>query len=211
MKEVIIIEKKYSARMEQVLDESWKIFKSQFVNKKYEINSEAPFQFHFAQIIRSVGNLYSICNGDYFDIDLEKRCEDVRGKVKYIDITCGFQDKFKCAIELKFKTKRQSAEDLGRVDTYRDLEALEEMVIKKGYNLGKYYLITDNSIYTKKSDRGVGTEFGIHDNYHTETSREYHSNNKGLENIRVVLTNKYIFQWEKSKDWYFLELTVQRT
>ena len=60
MKEKEIINFEYPDRLKEVLDISWKIFKSQFIHRRHEINKEAPFQHHFAQIIRNLGNLFPI-------------------------------------------------------------------------------------------------------------------------------------------------------
>lgn len=107
MKNPEIIEFEYSQRLNEVLQQSWKIFKSQFIFKRNKITKEAPFQHHFAQIIKNVGDLYSISEKDLFKVDLETKCENIKGKTKYIDITCEFVDKINCAIELKFKTAQQ--------------------------------------------------------------------------------------------------------
>ena len=65
---------------------------------------------------------------------METKCENINGKPKYIDISCGFIDKINCAIELKFKTAQQGAQDHGRIDAYRDIYALE-LVTEKLFNL----------------------------------------------------------------------------
>src|SRR5690606_691576 len=149
------IEFEYSKRLEEILDQSWKIFKSQFIYGRHKINKEAPFQHHFAQIIKSVGNLYSISEKDLFKVDLEVKCLNIKGKSKYIDITCEFVDKINCAIELKFKTSQQGAQDHGRIDAYVDIEALE-LVTNSEYKIGKFYMITDSQTYINKSNKGVG-------------------------------------------------------
>lgn len=73
LKEPDIIQSEYTKRMHEILDQSWKIFKSQFINKRHEIETEAPFQHHLAYIIRSVGELYSLDKKDLFKVDLEKK------------------------------------------------------------------------------------------------------------------------------------------
>ena len=218
-----LIEENYPKRMEQILEKSWKIFKSQFVNGRIEINKEAPFQHHFAQIIKSVGDLYAINKEDLFRTDLETKCENVKEKSKYIDITCGFLDRYSdkyktsCAIELKFKTKVQAAQDVGRVDAYVDIEALEKIVIeKKDYDLGKFYMITDYDAYTKPFKGKSAEDFKTHHKHTTEAEKEFiHSHNwKGLKGAKVFLKNSYTFNWEKidkdEQEWYFLELTVKQ-
>jgi|GEM_PF-1070622 len=209
MKEKEIIEFEYEKRLNEILELSWKIFKSQFICGRHEINKEAPFQHHFAQIIRSVGNLYSIAEKDLFKVDLETKCDKVKGKSKYIDITCEFVDKINCAIELKFKTAKQGAQDHGRIDAYVDIEALE-IVTWDQFDLGKFYMITDSTPYINKSNRGVGTVFATHNGFVSEKGKEFWFDSKGREDVRVNLRNSYKFDWEKIDNWYFLDITVSK-
>jgi len=208
MKNADIITFDYRARLEEVLDLSWKIFKSQFIYGRHEITKEAPFQHHFAQIIRMVGELYSVDKDDLFKVDLETKFENIKGKTKYVDITCQYVNKIKCAIELKFKTARQSAQDHGRIDAYSDIETLELITSQEEFELGKFYMITDSTAYIHKSKKGVGTVFALHDGYVSEKDKELSFPSKGRENVVVNLRNNYLFQWEKIHNWYFLDLTI---
>ena len=208
MKETNIIEFDYFNRLNEVLDQSWKIFKSQFIHGRHEINKEAPFQHHFAQIIRNVGNLYSIAEKDLFKVDLETKCDNVKGKSKYIDISCEFVDNINCAIELKFKTAKQGAQDHGRIDAYIDIEALEIVTMDK-FNIGKFYMITDSTAYINQSKKGVGTIFATHNGFITKPKNEFWYNSKGRENVRVFLKKSYQFEWEMINNWYFLEITIK--
>ncbi len=204
-----IVEFEYSKRLKEVLNESWKIFKSQFIYQRHEISKEAPFQHHFAQIIRNVGNLYSVAPKDLFKVDLETKCKNVKGKSKYIDITCEFVDEINCAIELKFKTALQGAQDHGRIDAYVDLEALE-IVTKNQFALGKFYMITNSTPYINKSKKGVGTVYATHQGFVSKKNKHLWFESKGREHIRIKLRNSYEFNWEKIEDWYFLDLTITK-
>ena len=150
-----IIPSDYISRMNEIMSVSWRIFISQFINKRHVINKEAPFQHHFAQIIRTVGELYSINESDLFKVDLEIKLENIKGKSKYIDLSCQFDKIIKCGIELKFKLKIQGAQDWGRIDAYVDIESLEIAVLqKKEFDIGKFYMITDDMTYINQSTRG---------------------------------------------------------
>ena len=63
-----MVQNGHTERLKQVLDLSWDIFKSQFINGIHEINKEAPFQHHFADIINKVGNLYCLTREDAFSL-----------------------------------------------------------------------------------------------------------------------------------------------
>ena len=187
-----IIPKDYRCRINEIMSVSWKIFISQFINNRHVINTEAPFQHHFAQIVRTVGELYSINESDLFKVDLETKVVNIKGKSKYVDLTCQFDKIFKCGIELKFKLKKQGAQDWGRIDAYVDIESLEIAVFKqKEFDLGKFYMITDDTAYINKSTRGSGTIFCIHDGYETKPGSELNTNNKGRQGVFVTLNNKY--------------------
>jgi len=130
---------------------------------------------------------------------------------KYIDITCTFlKENTSCAIELKFKTARQGAQDHGRIDAFVDIEALEIACDKYEYDIGRFYMITDSAAYLKQSKKGVGTIFTTFDGTVTNANAVFHCpNSKGRENVKVQLKNSYTFEWENIERWYFLELRIK--
>lgn len=209
----------YEKRLHEIMNLSWEIFKSQFVNHKYVITKEAPFQFHFADIIRQVGNLYCFSQNEIFNINLETKYEQVRTEKdrKYIDITCGYtqEQECKCAIELKFKTQQQSAQDHGRIDSYIDIESLEILVLEKqAFSFGKFYMITDSKTYINRSKKGAGIDFPMSDGM-SSLAQSYESNYIGRKGITINLRHTYNFNWETIEDsdkrkWYFLELTIHK-
>jgi hypothetical protein len=197
----------YYKRLDNVMKTAWTIFKSQFIHNRHFIVTEAPFQHHFAETIKQVGNLHCLTREDVFLVDLETQCKDIKSKTKYLDITCEFVNQINCAIELKFKKASQGAQDHGRIDIYADIEALE-LVCKDKFNVGKFYVITDSKPYVNQSKVGVGTVFPTHHGYITEPNKEFWTNSNGREHVKVNLINSYTFDWEKIDKWYFLELTI---
>lgn len=174
---------------------------------RHIISKEAPFQHYFAHIISTIGESYCSKRNDIFLVDLETKCDGIKGKSKYVDITCGFPNQnVNCAIELKFKTSRQGAQDHGRIDAFIDIEALE-LVCKQSYNIGRFYMITDSTPYINQSTRGVGTVFTTHDGAILNPG-VYQYPSKGRENVIVTLSNQYELEWEKIDDWYFLQINV---
>lgn len=208
MKPSDLIPVDYEQRLHEILNISWRIFRSQFLYERYVILKEAPFQHHFANIISGVGNFYCISREDRFIVDLETKCENIRGKTKFIDITCSFANtKVKCAIELKFKTSQQSAQDIGRIEAYRDIESLE-YIIKAGYHFGKFYMITDSSVYINQSKRGVGTIFPMHQGFVSKSGVPLAFEANWKERVEIVLEQSYQFDWQQIEKWYFLDLTI---
>jgi hypothetical protein len=198
----------YTNRVNEVMRLAWRIFISQFVNKRHSILTEAPFQHHFAQIIRQIGNLYCLSREDLFLVDLETQCKDIKGKTKYFDITCEYVNNINCAIELKFKKASQGAQDHGRIDMYTDIEALELAKTKGHFGMGKFYVITDSAAYVKESKVGVGTHFRTHHGHDTVANKSFHVDSPGRSHITVTLDKSYAFRWEKIEKWYFLEMAI---
>jgi len=205
-----VLQDDYIERVKGILDVSWRILKTRFIDGRHEITKEAPFQHYFAHIISIIGESYCTKRDDLFLVDLETKCEGIKGKNKYIDITCGFPNKnISCAIELKFKTNRQGAQDYGRIDTFVDIEALE-LACAKGFNIGVFYMITDSAPYINKSTRGVGTVFTTYDGAKIDPGEFEYSKCKGRSDVVVTLRNRYVFDWEQVGEWYFLKLDVQK-
>ena len=215
--------KSYQDRMKEILNTSWKVFKWQFANKVFvrDIGSEASFQFHFASIIKSIGDMY-VSPKEMFYVDIETKWNN-----KKIDITCGFcgpgekQPLYNCAIELKFKRKRDSKGTFSAdriFKMYRDIDYLERETGVKGndkdscYSEGRFYLITDNSSYKDSEVESEGTVFGLKDGGTTST-QPFRAENESMQ-----LTKAYPIVWDERKSigkslsdkWYFLEIVVAK-
>ena len=207
--------------MNEILNASWKVFKWQFINKAFVngITSEASFQFHLASIIKSIGDMY-VSPEEMFYVDIETKWNN-----KKIDITCGFcgpgekQPLYNCAIELKFKRKRDSKGTFSAdriFKMYRDIDYLERETGVKGndkdscYSEGRFYLITDNSSYKDSEVESEGTVFGLKDGGTTST-QPFRAENESMQ-----LTKAYPIVWDEresigkslSDKWYFLEIAV---
>ena len=196
-----------------VLNKSWEILISKFLNGRFELTKEAPFQHQFANILHSVGELHCFSRTEMFLVDLETKEKNVFGKTKFVDITICFLENGKvtssAAIELKFKKRSQGAEDYARIDSYVDIASLEEMK-NRGYNKSYFCMITDNSIYTKKSREGTTGEIFSMRNDYIPKQNEVISNPKckGRSDVEIVFSSEHTFLWENKNSWYFLSLEV---
>lgn len=223
MEELKLVSNDCRSRMDEILNASWKVFKWQFINKAFVngITSEASFQFHFASIIKSIGDMY-VSPKEMFYVDIETKWNN-----KKIDITCGFcgpgekQPLYNCAIELKFKRKRDSKGTFSAdriFKMYRDIDYLERETGVKGndkdscYSEGRFYLITDNSSYKDSEVESEGTVFGLKDGGTTST-QPFRAENESMQ-----LTKAYPIVWDERKSigkslsdkWYFLEIVVTK-
>ena len=216
MEELKLVSNDCRSRMNEILNASWKVFKWQFINKAFVngITSEASFQFHFASIIKSIGDMY-VSPEEMFYVDIETKWNN-----KKIDITCGFcgpgekQPLYNCAIELKFKRKRDSKGTFSAdriYKMYRDIDYLERETGVKGndkdscYSEGRFYFITDNSSYMSKDEafKQGGTTYTHPLSYKNES---------------IHLNKAYPIEWDEresigkssSDKWYFLEIAVAK-
>jgi len=212
MKTEDLLPTSYSQRIDEILNASWRVLKTRFIEGRHEFLKEAPFQHYFAHIISTIGETYCTQRDDIFLVDLETKVSQIKGKTKYIDITCLFPKReVSCAIELKFKTAKQGAQDHGRIDAFVDIEALE-IACQRNFDSGRFYMITDSTPYINQSKRGVGTVFTTYDGAITPAQHTFHCpQSKGRENVKVKLNDSYEFQWEKIDGWYFLELNIKET
>ena len=228
MKNPDIIPTDDNKRIEEILKLSWRILKTRFIEKRYEISCEAPFQHYFAHIISTIGDTYCITRSEKFMVDLEVKLEGKNNndevKKSYIDITCGFSrgeedSQEKTAIELKFKTKSQGAPNDTRNLVFQDIKRLENARKEDSFSQGRFYMITDLQTYANKSKKGLGTVFRIHDGAETQANEEfYYPDSTSKKNVKVTLDDPYSFNWEKidkkttkKEEWYFLEIPVLKT
>lgn len=200
-------------KLDEVVIKSWEILISKFLCGRFDLTKEAPFQHQFANVLRSVGELYCFSRTEMFLVDLETKEPNVFGKTKFVDITICFLENGKvtssAALELKFKKKSQGADDFARIDSYIDIASLEEMK-NRSYDKSYFYMITDDPIYNKKSREGTtGEIFSMRDDY-SPKANEVISNPKckGRSDVEIVFSNVHTFKWKKKKDWNFLYLKV---
>lgn len=208
-------------RLRRVVNESWALFRERFLMGRYgdlEGFLERNFQFHFADILKTIGELHCVKADEIFHVRLE---ETLRSG-EHIDIVCYYEDSKKCGIELKFKTKTQSAEDLGCIGAYKDIKRLESFIDvsdqenqKSCFVCGHFFMITNHSLYLKKPSAGsVRDLFPIHQGSQTIPSYKYCCKDKKSVKppVSITLRSEYKFQWEYSKtekqDWYFLDIPI---
>lgn len=212
------------ARLDEIINLSWRIFTNRFINNKYDINLEAPFQLHFASILKNVGDLYCVKKRELFDVNLEVNMPYKINKRNNVDIVLSLINiendlEYIIPIELKYKTQDQSAEILGVMQIYRDLYSLE-CLYKKTYPnnciipFSYFFIITDDSRYIKKAKSGVKTVFRTDDSYsiipgndykylESKTAKKFHEDYGSFNYL-----NSYKFNWSEhafsngQKKWF---------
>ena len=207
-------------RLDIVIENAWYIFINQFLNKKYDIELEAPFQLHFASILKLVGELYCLRRGELFFLDLESKVDLFDHKKKYIDIICSFgreKEECKTPIELKFKTLLQSAEDVGAMEIYKDIYNLESLVERdNSFQFAYFLMITNNRRYVNPPKKNsLREEFNTSKGYKIQPYHEYkHIGTKTgkkfcEENGGFVFKKEHCFDWsEPNNEFYFLKMKI---
>jgi hypothetical protein len=210
MKSANLLPETHEERLSAVVMLAWTILKTRIIHGRHHIRTEAPFQHYFGHILSIVGETFCSSREDRFVVDLEERVLGIKDKSKFIDIVCGFKNSNTyCAIELKFKTNNQGAQDFGRIDSYVDIEAVELAIEKKNYAMGFFFIVTDSTAYIKPSRIGVGTIFPLHDGAIISPGIFSAPKCKGREHILVTLRQAYSFLWEKRDSWYFMCVPVK--
>lgn len=222
MKNIKQIPLNIQERIEEMIKLSWDIFINHYINSKYEINLEAPFQLHFASVLKHLGEMFCLRKHELFLINLE--VDFGLDKKNYVDITVSFYDRDMrneviVPIELKFRTDRQSAEDIGVLEIYKDIYRLEKIL----HNSNRpdqtvpfcyFFCITDNQRYVKKPGSGLKTVFTTYEGsiikkdfeykyLNTKTGREFYEKHGSL-----VFNKEHQFEWqyytspENNKSWF---------
>ncbi|MFP7493984.1 hypothetical protein SFC66_09380 [Terribacillus saccharophilus] len=202
-------------KLDEVICKSWELFIQQFVQGRYSITKEAPFQFHFADTINKVGNLYCFKRGESFSVDLETRMEGILGKNKYIDITCAFYHggeipTASAAIELKFKKNSQGADDEARIDAYLDIQALEACA--DHFDLAYFFMITESAAYSKPSIKVGSTAdiFSMRNDYSPPVDKVLIPKLKSRSKNRIIFKSAHVFQWKSVGNNVFLKLDIHK-
>jgi len=185
-------------RLKDILDLGWEIIKSKQAHGGLQLRNEAQFQYHFANILASLGEHYCIFEQDKFDIEPEEHIK-TGGRSKFVDISCRLND-IVAALELKFP---RGATDWTRIGIYSDLEKLESMP----HNLRRFYLITDSESYQRN-----GTK--VSQVLRTNKGLVLRPGNYGPVSIgkdgphSFTLSETYRFNWTSENGWHFLSMRV---
>lgn len=200
-------------KLDKLVNEAWKIFVSQYLNGRFVISKEAPFQHYFANVIKNLGDLYCFSRSEIFLVDLETKEKNIRGKNKYIDITFGFYDGSgtlaRGAMELKFKKRSQGADDFARIDSYEDIESLEHCLDRE-YDIAYFCMIADYDIYSRGSRSGTtGDIFSMRNGYKAPVDIPIKNPKcKGRQDVVVNFRKEHIFEWEQTGEIIYMCMPI---
>jgi len=173
-------------------------------------HSEADFQHALAWEIHK--QVY-VC-----DMRLEYKPPQIT-KRYYVDIWCS-QGDYVTALELKYKTRRlyanvkdetfdlltQGAQDHGRYDFLKDIQRLEEIVLKTSVVIGYAIFLTNDSAYWSRGreSQTVDADFRIHQDRLVTGELNWSPNaSKGTKRNReepIHIKNTYNLNWRDYSD-----------
>ncbi len=221
MREVDRLPTSPSKRLETAMDHAWKIVKTRFIGGRIQLNKEAALQHHYAQTLKTLGELYAINRDEYWIVDLEKGEDDLtqEGKTDNIDVICEVHreddDPTKSAIEMKFKDAGSGAPRFSvqaLVDVYR-----VEKLIEKDYEMGRFYMITNTKYCWKKPKTSVIRKtFGINEGRKIKPGDELEAKEDTTKNIlksklgkeKIEFSRDYSFEWEGEGEFRYLSIKV---
>lgn len=193
------------ARLNRVIDLSWRIFFSKVASGRTPVNKESSMQLHYAATLKTVGELLCVLPGETFSIELESSCGG-----KNLDITCGFPGA-RAAVELKcFRKASNRAQDLDMYDVWADLVRLGDLV---DFQVKRFICLTDDDRYPHGNHRGYSQTFSIAQGLKYQAGRvltplwvgrwKDRSRDKAL-----VVPGDVVFDWVCQDGWYYLLLPL---
>jgi hypothetical protein len=184
------------------------------------VENEASLQLQFAGILRLVGELLEVEQGEFFSIELEKpialdgqsfgKSGSYRAKIdiyfSYTNATT--KTKQSCAVELKFFKKKNHREPNNRYDVFADLHNLEHY--GKIADLCFMVVATDHSHYVDWPEYSKDTsdfDFREGSRYTSGTTATYRTQMPYGEPI--TLHGSYEFTWDQvAGGFHFLRVPV---
>ena len=191
-------------QLNEVVDMAWQEVKDQVDKGQLTLVREGNFGLHLGIFLYAFGNR-DVPEGQRFEVEAEHLLE-VDGARKYMDLACSYQpEDIKAALELKFCTAQQGADNLRRVDFWQDLGTLEEAQ-RQGFGEARFLLITDDPRYPEVKRRGDYKKYSMHEGRVIEPGQYECVDWAGRRGKSVTLEKAYPISWEKINGLNFLEL-----
>lgn len=189
-------------RLSHIIDEAWLILFNRIVNGKQKINKEASLQLQLARILQDLGNAYCILPNEFFLLELESNYQG-----KNIDITCQMGE-VSAAIELKcFMKSSNRAKDLDMYDVLKDIERLESF---DGFNVKKFFCLTDNKYYSEYTQRGMASSVSLRHGTIYPANIAITPEWQGRWNVNrdasITLIKNLECNWQNAGGWYYLQI-----
>ncbi|WP_085728522.1 hypothetical protein [Pseudomonas sp. R37(2017)] len=207
-------------RLVRVFDLAYECLRQKINSGRIKIENEASLQLQFASILKSVGELFEVEQGEHFSIELEKPfslegqlfgksgSEKAKIDIYFYYTNAATKIRQSCAVELKFFKKKNQREPNNRYDVFADLHNLEQYGPIS--DLCFMVVATDHSHYVSWPEYSKDTEdFDFRDGrtYTSGTVVTYRTTKPYGKPI--TLYGSYDFNWDKvSQGFHFLRIPV---
>ncbi len=203
IKNADLIDESVNARVEMAINKAMFIYLTRLKMGMIDEGLEASFQMHLAGLLRDELEVLTIDKNERFVVELEKNMEKENNGKNYVDI-CVEYHKNGCLnelypIELKFKKKSQSAEDLGVMESFKDIYNLEQLTnIKACY----FIFLTDHELYTKQpKNSGTRKVFSMYHGAKIKQNQNYKYDSKTAKNMLEKYPNGFDFKYNYKIDY----------
>lgn len=211
----------YSERINQIVEVAYERFCGKITGQRIVVANEASLQLQLASILKILGELYEESPNERFNIELEKNVTLMRGefvksgtdKAK-IDIWFSLEnvsneEKYSCAIELKYFKKANHREPNNRYDVFKDLHNLERY--GNFVDTGLLLVATDHSHYINQTEYSADTmDFDFREGATYQAGTELVYRTPTPYGPPIKLKNNYSFHWETVEEGLsFLRVRVK--
>ena len=216
-----LIDESPNTRVEKALNKAMSVYLTRLKMGMIEEGLEVSFQMHLAGLLRDTLELLTIDKNERFVVKLEENMEKENNGKNYVDICVEYHKNGHLSecypIELKFKKKSQSAEDLGVIECFKDIYKLEQLTnIKACY----FIFLTDHELYTKQpKNSGTREVFSMYHKAKIKQNQSYKYNSKTAKSALEKYPNGFKFKHNydinyqkitthKNKNLWFFKLKI---
>ncbi len=191
-------------RLEELINFAWEILFERIASGKLKINKESSLQLHFSKLLFELGNIYCIFPNEIFEIEMETNYEN-----KSIDIVCKLGE-IVSAIELKcFIKSSNRAKDLDCYDVLLDVERLQNF---EGFDIKRFFCLTDNKYYSETEQKGHAKSVSIKNETIYKANIEIipgWAEKWKVKRDKPIIFNKEITcNWVSKNNWYYLKIEI---
>lgn len=208
-------------RLVRVFDLAYECLRRKINGGRIRVENEASLQLQFAAILKSVGELLEVEQGEFFSIELERPVtlsgqsfgksgsEKAKIDIHFSYTNAATKTTQSCAVELKFFKKKNQREPNNRYDVFADLHNLEHY----GAVANRCFLVvaTDHDHYVTWPEYSKDTgdfDFRHGRTYAAGTTLTYRTPRPYGEPI--TLRGSYAFAWDQvAGGLHFLRVAVQ--
>ena len=193
-----ILDIKPERRIKEALREATRIYASRISKGYYQPGLEDTFKMQLGSILAEELELMTFLTGERFLVLFEENMP-INGADDYVDIVVSYKTKDvgekRYLIELKFKKKKQFAQDFGVIDSYQDIWSLEQQRSSAPVLGCAFIFLTDYVAYTKEATTGTRKELPMHEGALIKANKQYKVTGKAA--MKKTEKRGHVFSFER--------------